>query len=252
MKRIILIALALGLVAACKKKKDDEPEETVTPAVATPQPVAPPIRIPADADGLLYAYRTQKSSSYSTYVGDAAAFFYTAPGNYVLVDGGTVKCNDSILVKQSSGSYLYYGKLVTAQPYSGIDYNAGHTWTVSGAGSVPGFTFSNTTFPTNAALTSGTLITKSSPYTCTFASPLNADSVVVQLICDSVQQKKTVAASSGTCNFTAAEVDAVKKQGTTNFTYLNLISYRLQLNAVSTKKYYIVGSITATTRVNIN
>jgi hypothetical protein len=251
MKKIILIALTLLMFAACKKKKDGGEEETVPPAVGTPQPVAPPIRIPLDADGLLYAYRTQKSSSYSTYVGDAAAFFYTAPGNYILIDGGTVKCNDSVLVKQSSGSYLYYGKLVSTQAYSGIDYSAGHIWTVSGAGSVPGFTFTNSTFPTNAALTSSTLIAKSNPYNCTFASPLNADSVVVQLICDSIQQKKTVAASTGSCSFSAAEIDAVEKQGSTNYTYLNLISYKLQPNTVAAKKYYIVGSITATTRVNI-
>jgi hypothetical protein len=253
MKKIALIILALGLLMSCKKKnKEDDNTDTVTPAVATTQPVSPPIRIPADADGLLYAYRTQKSASYSTYVGDATAFFYTAPGNYVLVDAGTVKCNDSVLVKQSSGSYLYYGKVVGAQPYSGIDYSAGYSWTVTGTANVPGFTFSNATFPTNAALTSGTLITKSTTYTCTFTPPLNADSVVVTFVCDSVQQKKTVAASSGSCTFSAAEVDAVKKAGSTNFPYIHLLSYRILPNPVSTKKYYLVGSTTASFRCNIN
>jgi hypothetical protein len=252
MKKIVLILIAIGIFVACKKKKKEEDEAPVIPPVATSQPVSPPIRIPADADGLLYAYRIQKSASYSTYVGDASAFFYTAPGNFITVDAGTVKCNDSVLIKQSSGSYLYFGKTVGTQPYSGIDYNAGYSWTVTGTSNVPAFTFVNTSFPTNAALTSSTYITKSTPYTCSFAPPLNADSVVITFVCDSVQQKKTVPAASGTCTFSASEVDAVKKAGSTAFPYLHLLSYRIQANVVSAKKYYMVGSTTASWRCNIN
>lgn len=250
MKKLMLFILALGLFLACKKK-NKEPEATVPPAVVTPQNPVSVITIPADADGVLNASRAQKNSSYPTYVGDATAFFYNSATSYSYVDAGTVKCNDSVLVKQSSGPYQYLGKLVGTQPYSGIDYSAGYSWTVTGTSSVPSFTFANASFPSNAALTSSTLIPKAISYTCTFTPPLNSDSVVVMLTCDSVLQKKTVAASTGTCSFSAAEVSAVKKDGSTNFPYVSLISYRIQPNVVSVKKYYMVSSTTATWRVNI-
>jgi len=257
MKKIIIIilALALGLFAGCKKKKtDEEPETPVTPPVATPQAPVFIINIPADADGVLMASQTpyEFTNLYVTQLGGASAYFYTAPGNYNYVDAGTVKCNDTVLIKQSSGSYYFGGKPINGQPFSGINYGAGSTWTISGNASVPGFTFVNTSFPTAAALTSGTLISKTSSYNATFNGASNADSVVVTISGDSTAlQKKTVAASSGLCNFSAAEIGAVKKAGSTYFPYINLFAYKIQANIVSTKKYYMVNSITSSYRVNI-
>jgi len=254
MKKIILLVLLIGFISGCKKKKAGEefPEETVTPSATTPQAPVLSVNIPADADGVLMASEIghEFANLYVTRLGKASAFFYTAPGNYNYVDAGTVICKDSILTK-TSGSYYFSGKPINGQPYSGINYASGSTWTVTGAGSVPAFTFSTSTFPSVGALTSGTLISKTSPYTTTFSGAANADSVVVMLTGDSVLvQKKTVLASSGTCSWTAAEIGKVKKQVSGQFPALHIISYTIISNTVTTKKYYMVNTNTTTYRIN--
>lgn len=254
MKKIVLIVLVLGVMISCKKKKQDE-EPAQEPETTTPtNPPAPvlSINIPADADGVLMASEIpfEFGNGYVTRLGKASAFFYTAPGNFNYVDAGTVSCKDSVLTK-TSGSYYFGGKPINGQPYSGINYGAGSTWSVSGTASVPAFTFSTSTFPSLGALTSSTLISKSSPYTATYSGAANADSVVVMLTGDSVLvQKKTVLASSGTCSWTAAEIGKVKKQTSGQFPALHIISYTIISNTVTTKKYYMVNTNTNTYRIN--
>ena len=254
MKKILLIALVFGILISCKKKKNGE-EPSTDPVTITPtNPPAPvlPVTIPADADGVLMASEIgyEFGNGYVTRLGKASAFFYTSPGNYNYVDAGTVLCKDSLLAK-ISGSYYFGGKPINGQPYSGINYAAGSTWSVSGTTSVPAFTFSTSTFPSIGALTSGTLISKTSPYTATFSGATNADSVVVMLTGDSVLvQKKTVLASSGSCTFSAAEIGKVKKQVSGVFPSLHIISYTIFANTVSAKKYYMVNSNTNTYRIN--
>ena len=255
MKKIVLISVAISLFVAGKKKKtDDNQADTIPPTVLPAQAPVFSFNIPSDADGVLIASQIpyEFTNLYVTQLGGASAYFYTAPGNYSYVDAGTVKCNDSVIVKQSSGSYYFGGKPINGQPISGIHYTSGSSWTVTGTTSVPSFTFANTSFPTTAALTSSTLIPKTNPYTATFSGAANADSVVVMLSGDSTSlQKKTVVASAGVCNFSAAEIGKVKKYGSTNYPYINFISYKIQANAVSTKKYYMVNSISSSYKVNI-
>lgn len=254
MKNLALIVLVLLAGFACKKKETKEDETPITPPTTNPAAPVFFINIPSDADGVLMATVTDHefTNFYVTQLGKASAFFYTAPGNYNYVDAGVVKCNDSVLVKQSSGSYLYNGKPINGQPISGIQYGSGFVWNVSGNTNVPAFTFTSTTFPTNAALTSNTMIPKNNPYNVTFSGASNADSVVVMLSGDSTAiQKQTVGATSGICNFTSAQINAVRKQGSTSFPYISFISYKITANAVSTRKYYMVGSISSSYRVNI-
>ncbi len=254
MKKIVLIVLALGLISGCKKKKAEE-EETPTPIVTTPtNPPAPvlPVNIPADADGVLMASEISHEfgNGYITRLGKASAFFYTSPGNYNYVDAGTVTCKDSVLIK-ASGSYYFGGKPINGQPFSGINYGSGSTWSVSGTSSVPAFTFATSAFPTVGALTSSTLISKSSPYNATYTGAANADSVVILLTGDSVLvQKKTVVASAGSCAFTAAEIGKVKKMGSGDFPYLHIMSFSRLTNTVTTKKYYMLNTNTTTYRIN--
>jgi hypothetical protein len=254
MKKIALIVLALCVFVACKKKKKED--ETTTPIeipINPPQPPVLTINIPADADGVLMASQIpyEFTNNYVTQLGKASAFFYTAPGNYNYLDAGIVTCNDSVLAKQSGGSYYFAGKAINGQPFSGINYGSGSTWSVTGTSSVPAFTFATTSFPSIAALTSSTMIPKTSAYNATFSGGANADSVVVMLVCDSVLLKKTVDVASGMCAFTATQVASVKKHGSVNFSYINFVSYKIQPNTVAAKKYYMVNSITSTYRVNV-
>lgn len=249
----LIIAIFIGLMACKKKSSNNDTTTPVTPPVSSP--VAPSffINIPSDAYGVLMASRTPYtfSNNFVTLKGDASAFFYTAPGDYNYVDAGTVKCCDSTLVRQSSGSFLFNSKAKNGQAISGINYSSGSTWTVTGTSSVPAFTYAIASFPSDAILTSSTLISKTLPYTATFNSPANSDSVVVLFGCDSVLQKKTVSAGSGSCSFTAAQVAAVKKAGSVNKGYINFLSYQIQANTVSGKKYYMVNSNTVTYTVTI-
>ena len=255
MKKIILIFVALSVFVSCKKKKTDENQtDTIPPTVLPAQAPVFSFNIPSDADGVLIASQIphEFTNLYVTQLGGASAYFYTAPGNFSYVDAGTVTCNDSVIVKQSSGSYYFGGKAINGQPVSGINYGSGATWTVTGSSSVTSFTFANASFPSAAALTSSTLIPKSNPYTVTFSGVANADSVVVMISGDSTNlQKKTVVATAGLCNFSAAEIGAVKKYGSTNNPFINFVSYRLQLNAVSSKKYYMVSSSSSSYMVNV-
>jgi len=254
MKKTGLVILVLLSFLACKKKeKDSDSGSTVPPPVSTPLAPVFFINIPSDAYGVLMASRFPYtfSNNFVTLKGDASAFFYTAPGDYHYVDAGVVKCNDSLLTKQSSGAYVFNSKAKNGQATSGTNYSLGSAWSVAGTSGVPAFTYSITNFPTDAFLTSSILLNKTAPYIATFNGASNSDSVVVLLGCDSVMQKQTVSASSGICNFTQAQVASVKKAGSVNKEYINLISYRIQSNTVSGKKYYLVNSNTATYTVNI-
>lgn len=254
MKRLIGFILIAFIGVSCKKESSNPSTTTPTQTpIATPAAPNLVITVPADANGVLMASRIPFtfSNNYTTLKGSATAFFYTAPGNYTYVDAGVVKCNDSILTKQSSGSYYFSGTAKNGQPISGIDYAAGSVWSVAGTSSVPAFTFTNAAFPADAMLTSSTLINKSAPYTVTFNGANNSDSVVVMFGCDSVLLKRTIVTTVGTCNFTAAEVGSVKKKYSSNKGYINLISYKIQPNTVSGKKYYMIDSNTATYTVTI-
>ena len=95
------MVLAFGLLFGCKKKKkDDETTTPITLPINPPQPPVFTINIPSDADGVLMASQIphEFTNSYVTQLGQASAFFYTAPGNYNYVDAGMVTCNDSALV----------------------------------------------------------------------------------------------------------------------------------------------------------
>lgn len=254
MKKVIAFLLILLVAGACKKKDKTEEETTIAPAVVPPAAPVFFYGIPNDAYGVLTASQSgyEFSNNYVTQLGKANAYFYAGPGDYHYVDAGTVQCNDSVLIKQSSGSYWFNGKPVNGQPLSGIHMASGITWSVSGTTSVPAFTFSTATFPVQAALTSGTVISKTNAYTATFSGAANADSVVVILLGDSVNlQKKTVSATAGSCNFTAAQIGAVKKKGSSYQAFINLVSYQLLPNTVSGKKYYMVNSNTSSYLVSI-
>lgn len=253
--RIGKILILTSIILFSCKKENSNPETTAPtqPPIATPAAPNLIISVPVDANGVLMASRTPHSflNNYTTVKGNATAFFYVAPGNYNYLDAGVVKCNDSVLVKQSSGAYSFSGHPINGQPVSGIDYSAGSIWTISGTSNVAAFTFSTAVFPSDAILTSSIYITKTAPYTVTFNGATNSDSVVVMLQCDSVPLKRTVSAVSGSCNFTAAQIGSLKKAGSPNKGYINLISYKIQPNTVSGKKFYMVDSNTATYTVNI-
>jgi hypothetical protein len=256
MKNLFLFIIIISLAFACEKKKNEEPDNNDIDYNTPPPAVAPNllIVIPSDARAVLQASRIPYSfgTTYTTSLGKASAYFYTSPGNYTYVDAGLVKCNDSTLTKLSGGSYMFSGTPVNGQPQSGINFSAGAAWSVAGSASVPAFTYTNTLFPSDAILTSGTTILKNTNNTVTFSSPNNADSVVITIGCDSGLVKKTVLSTSGSCQFTAAEVNRLKKKYSSAKGYLNFMSYNMTSNTVSGSKHYFISSSTATYSININ
>ncbi|MGZ4037886.1 MAG: hypothetical protein ACXVPQ_08675 [Bacteroidia bacterium] len=249
---VILLALCLLLAISCKKKNTDN---TTTPSTTAGQnnPPAPNlvINVPSDASGILIASLIPYTftNNYTTALGNATAFFYTATGNYNYVDAGTVKCNDSILVKQSGGSYMFSGKPLY-QPQSGIEYGSGAVWNVSGS-TASAFTFTSSQFPSAATVTSGNLLNKSSNYTLTFSGVSNADSISIYFGCDSLVIRRVVAGTMGAAVYTSTDVASVKKAISTNKGYFNITPYNLKSTTASGKKYYMANANTTTFTVNI-
>ncbi len=255
MKNIVfLISVCVLLGFSCKKKNKASEESNssgTTTGILLPSPPNYVIPVPADADGALFASRAPYIfPSFTTLLGKASAFFYTAPGNYNYVDAGIVKCNDSVLVKQSGGSYYFGGKAINYQTYSGIDFTSSITWSVSG-NVAPAFTYSTNVFPTDGVLTSPLIMYKNANYNLTLSGASAADSIVIYLTCDSIPVKKTIPGNATSTTIFASQIAASKKSGTNTKGFLNLIPYTIQSKTVSAKKYYLVNSTTATFTVSI-
>jgi hypothetical protein len=256
MKNIVyILSVCILLIISCKKKNknsidDNSQTQGTTTGVNVPPPPNLIINVPHDANGVLMASRVPYNfGSFTTLVGNASAFFYTSPSDYNYQDAGVVKCNDSILMKQS-GSYYFGGKAINFQTYSGINYTAGSLWNVTG-NEAPAINYTITSFPTDANMTSSNLLYKNATYTLTFNGANNSDSVAVYLGCDSQMVKKTIGATTYSVSFTGSEVASTKKHGSTNKGFFNIIPYSLQSASFSSKKYYFINASTSTWTVTI-
>ncbi len=144
MKRSLLFSLGLSclvVISACKK--DDEDDDDNTPTVTTP---ANPMPTPDDADGVCVSIKSASVvdapivGPQTTFIGLAVAAFPNSSGTFL--EAGTVTCNSSGLTKNDNNSYTF---TPNANNPSGIDFSNSNDWDVSGAGSITGFSYSNST-----------------------------------------------------------------------------------------------------------
>lgn len=163
MKRSLLFSLGLSLLVAlgsCKKDDDTDDDDDTTPTTTTP---ANPTPTPADADGVCVSIKSFSVTSspigdITTDIGLAVAVFPTTGGTFV--DAGAVTCNTKALTKNDNNSYTF---TPNASDPTGIDFSSDNDWSVAGAGSVTGFTYSNSTnIPKIGNLTAGSTISTGS------------------------------------------------------------------------------------------
>jgi hypothetical protein len=252
----LLLIAGTFLVSACKKKDDvlpDDPTTTTTGTTAgtTSTPVAPTAVTPHlnDADGVCIAAILNTSTSIpnttitvNTEIGSAVASLYSATGGTVLVDGGTVKANDSTLAKQSNNAYVFTPKS------EGISYNSNSRWNISGNGTVPAMSYTANGFPGIPTINTVSSVSKSAAFTMTTNSISSADSVCFQITAGTKTIYKIKAASQTSHTFTAAEMGTLDL--TTNG-FLTVTGYKFNTNTASGKKYYFINLSTKSQMVSV-
>lgn len=161
MKRSLLFSLGLSLLVAlgsCKKDDEDtDDDDDNTPTVTSP---ANPTPTPNDADGVCISIKSASVieapivGTQTNFLGLAVAVFPDGSGNFV--EAGNVTCNSETLTKNSNNSYTF---TPSATNTTGINFSSMNDWSVSGAGSVTGFTYSaSTDIPKIGDLSAGSTV----------------------------------------------------------------------------------------------
>lgn len=253
-----LLIAGIFLVSACKKKDDVIPDSPITTTGTTtggttgtqtaPTAVTPAI---SDADGVLIASNLNVTTAIpsttitvTSVIGNAIASLYSATGGTVLVDGGTIKANDSTLVKQSNNAFIFNPKSA-----DGISYSGSSRWSVSGNGTVPAFTYTAYGFPGTPTVNNVTSISKTANFTMTTASISSADSICFQITAGSKTIYKIKAGNQTSHTFTAAEMGTLDA---TSYGYLTITAYKFNNTTVSGKKYYFINLNTKNQSVSVN
>lgn len=253
----LLLVAGTFLVTACKKKDEVIPDNPVTTTTgsttgsttgttAGPTAVTPNL---SDADGVCIATKLNTTMSIpnttmtvNTVIGNAVASLYSATGGTVLVDGGTVKANDSTLAKQSNNSYLFIPKS------TGISYSSNSRWNISGNGSVPAINYTANGFPGTPTINNVTSVSKGSSFTMSTASISNADSVCFQITAGSKTIFKIKGGNQTSHTFTAAEMGTLDA---TSNGFLTITGYKFNSTTASGKKYYFINLSTKNQMVSV-
>lgn len=235
--------IALGLVSC---EKENPLDDVLNPSDPSTQSTPPPTPQFGDSDGTLVAIKSQSTTAtqigpVTTTLGLGVGVFYSQPGSTTFLEAGAVSLNANMLTKQSNNSYVYQPDASNA---TGIDFNEGVSWSVSGSSNVEAFTYEPTIlFPSVAQVSSSETVVKSNGYTLTTSSVSNADSVVFQV--GSVL--KTLPGNATTCSFTASELSALS----TGTNVAQIAAYKVQNATVSSKNYYFINETVSTLVVTI-
>jgi hypothetical protein len=204
-----------------------------------------------DAFGVLVGIKTvttQNVGGFETSIdlGTAVSVFPTSVGSSTFVDAGTVKNNTKLLTKQSNNSYVF---TPSQTDFTGIDFDNGSSWEVSGSSNVTAFNYDFFPFPSNPKITSSvTEVTISSGYNFTLQSAnSNADSVIFILASGNEKAIKVLPGNATSANFSASELAAFKPstQG-----LIQVTPYRITNDVVNGKKYYFVNQVTVSNFAN--
>ena len=249
----VLILAGTFAFTACKKKDEVTPETPSTTTGGTTggssssAPVTPHL---GDADGLMIATKanvitSMAGFSVSVTVGSAVASIYSSTGGSTLVDGGTIKANDSTLVKQSNNSYIFTPK--TAQ---GISYGSSSIWSISGnsSNSVPAVSYTATSFPSAPSVNNVSSVSKGSSFTMTTNSISNADSLCFQITSGSKTIYKMTNGLQTSYTFPASDMGTLDNSSNA---YLTVTAYKFRNTTVSSKKYYFINMNTTNRMVSV-
>ncbi|MFN8285938.1 MAG: hypothetical protein U0V74_04245 [Chitinophagales bacterium] len=238
--QFLAFALIIFSVSSCKKDNNTNPTQTQN--VSTTQ-----LFNYSDAWGLLAGVKTVTTQNVpivgpmEVVIGTAVTAFPTTAGGTTYQDAGTVQCNTKALTKQSNNSYVFQPSQSDA---TGIDFSSGSDWDVSGAGSIPAFTHSFSSFPSTPSITSNTdEVTLANGYTFSITGVSSADSILFILASGSGYVQKRVGGWETSVTFSASELSSLQAS---DYGLIQVTPYRYQENTtvVPGKKVYFINQVT--------
>jgi len=238
MKKIIyLLSLSVFAFVGCEEDnpEPDNPDDSNNSTTVTPQF--------AGADGTLVAVRTKSGvGPFAITTGVGVAVFsdngdFTNP-----VDAGDVSVNGTALVRGDNNAY--YSIPGIANP-TGVNFNNGVDWAVSGSADVNAFTYSpaQRNFPGVNGINGAAVVSKSSDYTLSANSITDADSVVFMV----QDVLVTTEGTTTTYTFTAAELANIA----TGAGIVQVVGYNYETQTIDGKNYYFVKETVLTQFVTI-
>ncbi len=269
----VFVALTSSIIFSCKPKEEIAPDQPATTTGGTTtggsSNTTPGTNIPG-ADGSYIGVKSLVVSNYSLsgfpinstiYLEAVVASINTSSTSAILVDGGTVKINDSLLIKQSNNSYNFTKSNPNNTSSFTNFFSTGSKWNVTGnsANNVPAFTYTAAQFPSLPALNLSNInISKSSSFAVNLSSATNGcDSVIFQLIGGNNTKltSSNKAASTIMHTFSASEMATLQASNATSGVptgQLSVFAYKYYNTTVSGKKYWFVNVSAHTVLVNVN
>jgi hypothetical protein len=249
MKKIIYLFSALILVvSSCKKDDDATPAATSsTTTVVNTTPDWP------DADGLFAAIISNNwidipfVGPFNMPYGTAGGYVFSSTGATTFIDAGTIKCDDTLLVRDNTNFYSYKG---TGSSATGLQYSSGNAkWEIGGNSSVVGFNYTTTNgFPEIDSISSANTLFSGFSYTLSTSSMItNSDSVIFLIARGGKAYVVTRGPGTTSHTFSAAEVSALGV-GTG---VAEIIPYSLESKVANGKKYYFLNENTVTKAITI-
>ena len=248
MKKIIYLFSALALmVSSCKKDDDTTPSSTST---ATAGSTVPKL---SDADGVFAAIITNNWVSVpfigaiNTPYGTAVGVISDATGSSTYIDAGTVKCDDTLLVRNSSNNYLFQASGYSA---TGLSFNTGNAkWEIGGNSAVAAFNYTTTIgFPELDSISSASTINVGASYTLATSSAVtNSDSVIFMIAGPNGNVMKTKGPGTTSTTFTSAELTSLGS-GTG---IAEIVPYSIESKVLNGKKYYFINENAVTKSVKL-
>ncbi|MBS1612369.1 MAG: hypothetical protein JST49_06065 [Bacteroidetes bacterium] len=238
--KMLLPVAMLAVLSGCKKDEDNTPQQ--------PSAVSPTQTFNySDAWGLLAGVKTVTSQStpigpIDIELGTAVAAFNVSAGSSEYQDAGTVSCNTKGLTKQTGNSYVFQPSQADV---TGIEFNNGSSWNVSGSTNVPAFTASFNQFPSTPTLNSTNDVTLADGYTVSFTSVSGADSVLVILATNNSYAEKRLAGWQNSATFTASDLNGLSAS---QYGMIQVTPYTwdVRTNLIPGKKVYMVNQVTVT------
>ncbi len=208
------------LTTACKK---DNPSTPVTPVNTNPVVNATSTYFaPSDAFGLLVAGNFGGATILS------AQFFNSAAGSRAIA--GSVDWNGNTLTQGGDSAYSYFS-------FSNLN-TSGSLWNIIAGTVVPAFTATYPDFPSLPVISSSGTISRAAGFTVTFSPVTGADSIYVT-ITGSASKSKLIAGSSTSCDFSAADFNALSA---TSSGQVNVGAWNRYMQSVSSKNYYFYNN----------
>lgn len=243
---LIATCVASTLLWSCKK---------TDPAPTAPVATTPTIATPTDAFGAFVAVKTLTEQNIpfvgvqTIEIGTAVGGFFSAANSGTLVDGGSLKVDDSTLTKQTNNSYFYE---LGQTNVTGLSFGFSTRWAIGGnaTNSIPAFTYTHSrNMPSLGSLTSAKDVTVASDYTITTSTTNNSDSVLFIISGPNASIQKVKVGGTRSCLFTAAELGTLGKGD--NAGLIQIAPYNFTSTTQAGKKYYFIKETVLSTIVNL-